>query len=162
MLLRHPGVSEVSVVGRRDPNGARVVAFVCRRGRASRRMPAELDALCLDQIARFKRPKAYRFVEDLPKNSYGKVLKTELRKLARAGIACIAPHGLTPLRAAAGEGAVTASARALARRHGARHAAARVEALREHRPLELLARHAGVGADLLGLLVGDLDQLRAG
>ncbi|MCX7159585.1 MAG: long-chain fatty acid--CoA ligase, partial [Proteobacteria bacterium] len=39
-----------------------------------------LDALCLEQIARFKRPKDYRFVSDLPKNNYGKVLKTELRK----------------------------------------------------------------------------------
>ena len=41
----------------------------------------ELDALCLDNIARFKRPREYRFVEALPKNNYGKVLKTELRKL---------------------------------------------------------------------------------
>ena len=40
---------------------------------------AALDQLCLDHIARFKRPKNYRFVPDLPKNSYGKVLKTTLR-----------------------------------------------------------------------------------
>jgi long-chain acyl-CoA synthetase len=40
---------------------------------------AELDALCLDAIARFKRPKDYVFVEALPKNNYGKILKTELR-----------------------------------------------------------------------------------
>ena len=40
----------------------------------------ELDALCLASIARFKRPKLYRFVAELPKNNYGKVLKTELRK----------------------------------------------------------------------------------
>ena len=39
----------------------------------------ELDALCLEHIARFKRPKAYRFVAAVPKNNYGKVLKTELR-----------------------------------------------------------------------------------
>jgi long-chain acyl-CoA synthetase len=38
-----------------------------------------LDALCLDSIARFKRPKDYVFVEALPKNNYGKILKTELR-----------------------------------------------------------------------------------
>jgi long-chain acyl-CoA synthetase len=42
-------------------------------------MPAELDAYCLTQIARFKRPKDYRVVAALPKNNYGKVLKTELR-----------------------------------------------------------------------------------
>jgi len=40
----------------------------------------DLDALCLDHIARFKRPKAYRFVDSLPKNNYGKVLKTALRE----------------------------------------------------------------------------------
>ena len=48
--------------------------------------PAMLDAHCLDRIARFKRPKAYYIVEELPKNNYGKVLKTELRaRLAEQG-----------------------------------------------------------------------------
>ena len=42
--------------------------------------PADLDRLCLDNIARFKRPKDYRFVAALPKNNYGKILKTELRQ----------------------------------------------------------------------------------
>lgn len=77
VLLRHPGVREVSVVGQPDADwGEIVVAFVV----ADASTTAEaLDALCLDAIARFKRPKAYRFVESLPKNNYGKVLKTELR-----------------------------------------------------------------------------------
>ena len=44
-------------------------------------MRAELDALCLSSIARFKRPKDYVFVEALPKNNYGKMLKTELRMM---------------------------------------------------------------------------------
>jgi long-chain acyl-CoA synthetase len=39
--------------------------------------------VCLDNIARFKRPKRYLFVDDLPKNNYGKVLKTELRERLR-------------------------------------------------------------------------------
>jgi len=39
-----------------------------------------LDRHCLDRMARFKRPKAYRFVDDLPKNNYGKVVKRELRE----------------------------------------------------------------------------------
>ena len=39
---------------------------------------SELDAHCLARIARFKRPKAYVFRQDLPKSSYGKVLKREL------------------------------------------------------------------------------------
>ena len=40
---------------------------------------AELDQLCLDNIARFKRPKAYRIAPALPKNNYGKIVKRELR-----------------------------------------------------------------------------------
>ncbi len=35
----------------------------------------------LERIARFKRPKRYVYVDELPKNSYGKVLKRELREL---------------------------------------------------------------------------------
>ena len=41
----------------------------------------EMDALILSELARFKRPKQYRFVPDLPKNNYGKVLKTDLRRM---------------------------------------------------------------------------------
>jgi long-chain acyl-CoA synthetase len=40
----------------------------------------ELDALCLEHIGRFKRPKRYEIVDGLPKNNYGKVLKRELRE----------------------------------------------------------------------------------
>ena len=74
-LLEHPAVTEVSVIGRPDPEwGEVVVAYVV--GAAE---PGALDALCLERIARFKRPKAYVFLPALPKNNYGKVLKTELR-----------------------------------------------------------------------------------
>ena len=78
-LLRHPDVREVSVVGRPSPEwGEDVVAFVVSDGAVTE---SALNAFCLDQIARFKRPKDYVFVTDLPKNNYGKVLKTELRTL---------------------------------------------------------------------------------
>ncbi len=78
VLLRHPAVAECSVVGRPHAEwGEEVVAFVVRRGPVE---PQALDELCRDNIARFKRPRDYRFVEALPKNNYGKVLKTELRK----------------------------------------------------------------------------------
>ncbi|HTY65482.1 MAG TPA: AMP-binding protein [Alphaproteobacteria bacterium] len=81
VLLRHPDVVEVSVIGAADAEwGERVVAYVvCRAGASA--APEALDRLCLDHIARFKRPKEYRFLDQLPKNNYGKVLKTELRKL---------------------------------------------------------------------------------
>ena len=79
VLLRHPAVAECSVVGRKHPQwGEEVVAFIVAKGALD---VSELDALCLDNIARFKRPRDYRFVDALPKNNYGKVLKTELRKL---------------------------------------------------------------------------------
>jgi long-chain acyl-CoA synthetase len=75
VLLRHPGVREVAVIGRPDREwGEVVVAYVV--GEADR---AELDTLCLNAIARFKRPKDYVYVDALPKNNYGKVLKTALR-----------------------------------------------------------------------------------
>jgi long-chain acyl-CoA synthetase len=78
VLLRHPAVAECSVVGRPHPEwGEEVVAFLVLRKEITRE---ELDRVCLDNVARFKRPREYRFVESLPKNNYGKVLKTELRK----------------------------------------------------------------------------------
>ena len=81
VLLQHPDVAEVSVIGAPDAEwGERVVAYVvCRAGAAVG--TDALDRLCLDHIARFKRPKEYRFLDQLPKNNYGKVLKTELRAL---------------------------------------------------------------------------------
>ncbi|MBT9554325.1 MAG: AMP-binding protein [Hydrogenophaga sp.] len=80
VLLTAPGVAEVAVVGAPDPEwGEIVVAFVVPQAGAALDAKA-LDAFCLDQIARFKRPKRYEFVEALPKNNYGKVLKTELRE----------------------------------------------------------------------------------
>ena len=79
VLLSHPGVSEACVIGQTDAEwGEIVVAFVVAVPGASLSERA-LDAHCLERIARFKRPKRYFFVDSLPKNSYGKVLKRELR-----------------------------------------------------------------------------------
>ncbi len=77
VLLMNDKVREVSVIGRPDREwGEVVVAYVVGEAKA-----ADLDALCLSHIARFKRPKDYVFVDALPKNNYGKILKTELRTL---------------------------------------------------------------------------------
>ena len=80
VLLRHPQVREVAVVGLPDADWGEVAVavLVCRPGAPP--AEAELDALCLQQIARFKRPKRYLFVDELPKNATGKVLKRELRE----------------------------------------------------------------------------------
>lgn len=79
VLITHAGVVEACVVGAPDDDwGEVVVAFIV--GTAPE---GDLDAYLLERIARFKRPKRYVYVDELPKNSYGKVLKRELRELAR-------------------------------------------------------------------------------
>ena len=84
VLLAHAGVLEAAVVSRPHAEwGEEVIAFVVRREGADGVTDPALDRLCLDNIARFKRPKGYRFVEALPKNNYGKILKTELRELLK-------------------------------------------------------------------------------
>jgi long-chain acyl-CoA synthetase len=83
VLLNHPFVSEVAVIGRDHAEwGEEVVAFVVPVA-GQTVDAAALDQLCLSEIARFKRPKDYIVIAELPKNNYGKVLKTELRKLVR-------------------------------------------------------------------------------
>ncbi len=82
VLLMHSGLREVAVIGMPDPEwGETALAFVVAEPGATV-TPDELDNLCLSRIARFKRPKHYRFVDSLPKNNYGKVLKTALRDMA--------------------------------------------------------------------------------
>jgi acyl-CoA synthetase (AMP-forming)/AMP-acid ligase II len=81
VLLEHPSVSEVAVVGRKHPEwGEIVVAFVVP-AKDHPLDPAALDAHCVENIARFKKPKEYRQIAELPKNNYGKVLKTDLRDI---------------------------------------------------------------------------------
>lgn len=81
VLLTHQAVAQVSVVGKPDREwGEIVIAFVVLEPGHSEDSSA-LDQHCIANIARFKRPKHYVYVTDLPKNAYGKVLKTELRKL---------------------------------------------------------------------------------
>ncbi|MDZ7643038.1 MAG: AMP-binding protein [Woeseiaceae bacterium] len=84
VLVGHADVSEASVIGTADREwGERVVAYVVLRPGAVAD-PQALDRFCLENIARFKRPRDYRFIEALPKNNYGKVLKTALRDMESA------------------------------------------------------------------------------
>jgi long-chain acyl-CoA synthetase len=85
VLLLADAVAEVAVVGAPDAEwGEAVVAFVVPR--AGRTIDtAALDALCLDHIGRFKRPRRYEVLDALPKNNYGKVLKRALRERLAGG-----------------------------------------------------------------------------
>jgi 2-furoate---CoA ligase len=80
VLAGHPGVQEVAVIGAPDDRwGQRVVAIVVGDASAE-----ELDAHCLDSaLARFKRPREYRFVDALPKSPAGKILRRVLREETR-------------------------------------------------------------------------------
>jgi long-chain acyl-CoA synthetase len=78
-LLRHPGVRAASVGGRLDPEwGEAVVAIVVPADPAAAPPADDLDRTCLERIAWYKRPKEYRFLQDLPTNHYGKLVKREL------------------------------------------------------------------------------------
>ncbi len=94
VLLTAPGVAEVAVVGAADAEwGEVVVAFVVLQADAAWDTTA-LDRHCLEHLARFKRPKRYLQVPALPKNNYGKVLKTELRqRLTLAGDEVLTSRG---------------------------------------------------------------------
>jgi len=78
-LYQHPDVAEAAVFGLPDEHwGERVAAAVVLRP-GSDADQAALDALCREQLAGYKRPRAYFFVDEIPKNVSGKVLKRVLR-----------------------------------------------------------------------------------
>lgn len=83
-LLRHPGVSQVAVVGMPDTRLGEVgCAFVVpRAGRDVDALPEALIAFARQQLANYKVPRRVVVVETLPVNAAGKVLKTELRRRA--------------------------------------------------------------------------------
>jgi long-chain acyl-CoA synthetase len=80
VLLRHPQVREVAVIGLPDADWGEIVVAIVVAAAEAHPSDAALDAHCLEHIARFKRPKRYVFVDELPKNATGKVLKRELRE----------------------------------------------------------------------------------
>ncbi len=82
VLYEHNAVMEAAVVGRRDEKWGEVpVAFVVLRAGQSA-TAEELIAHCANQLAKYKVPKDVIFLEALPRNPSGKVLKRELRPVA--------------------------------------------------------------------------------
>jgi acyl-CoA synthetase (AMP-forming)/AMP-acid ligase II len=79
VIYSHPAVSEAAVIGLPDPTwGENVTAVVVLRPGAQA-TEADIIAACRDRLAGFKKPKRVIFVDELPKNVSGKILKRELR-----------------------------------------------------------------------------------
>lgn len=85
ILIGHPQVSEVAVIGRPDREWGEVVVAYVVSADGHDIDTAALDEFCKAEMTRFKRPRHYCQIEAIPKNNYGKVLKMELRKRDRAG-----------------------------------------------------------------------------
>ena len=79
IIVQHPAVREVAVIGVPDPVWGESIKAVVSLLPESEVTEMELIEFCTDHIARYKRPKSVDFLEELPKNNYGKILKRELR-----------------------------------------------------------------------------------
>lgn len=83
VLLSHPDVVEAAVIGIPDPEWGEVVVAYIAGPVADAGLIERLDAYCVENMARFKRPKYYRIMAELPKNGYGKIVKRDLVALER-------------------------------------------------------------------------------
>jgi long-chain acyl-CoA synthetase len=82
VLESHPAVAEAAVLGMPDPDlGEEVAAALVLRPRTAGDVVAELEQLCGEQLAHYKRPRLWHVLESLPRTASGKVRKGELREL---------------------------------------------------------------------------------
>lgn len=81
VLYQHPAVLEAAVVGLPDEAWGEVVAAAVVRRPGMSVSAEEIVAWCRASLAGFKKPRAVHFVDELPKNASGKILKRELRRV---------------------------------------------------------------------------------
>ena len=83
ILYKHPGISEVAVIGIPDPVWVERVHAVVVLKENTTATEKEIIVFCKDHLASYKAPKSVEFVESLPKNPQGKILKKEIRARAK-------------------------------------------------------------------------------
>jgi fatty-acyl-CoA synthase len=82
VLLEHPAIAEAAVVGRKDPRWQEVpIAYVVLRSGMQVDAVA-IERFVLGQLARYKVPREYRFLDSLPRNAMGKVQHFRLKEIA--------------------------------------------------------------------------------
>ena len=79
VLVQHPAVREVAVIGIPDPKWGEAIKAVVSVVQGKSVTEEELFSFCKENIASYKKPKSVDFMDELPKNNYGKILKRELR-----------------------------------------------------------------------------------
>jgi len=81
VLIQHEAVREVAVIGIPDPKWGETIKAVVALLPGKSATEEELISFCKNNIASYKKPKSVDFVDELPKNNYGKVLKRDLRQV---------------------------------------------------------------------------------
>jgi acyl-CoA synthetase (AMP-forming)/AMP-acid ligase II len=82
-LVGMPGVAEVAVIGTPDERWGEAVTAVIATANGTTIDASDVDAYCAVRLAGYKRPRVVRFVDSLPRNSFGKVRKDQLRNSER-------------------------------------------------------------------------------